>query len=141
MTLFYLSNPYQPPSPPVPLPIQEPWALLGGISPVAFMEGYWHKNPLLVRGAIPAFGLAKAAGKPLDSPISAKSLFDLASQENNESRLIQSRPWKLRSGPFSPNPFHPLASQTGLYCSKGPMASIQPPKPCFPGFGLFQMRG
>ena len=108
MTSFYLSKPYEPPTPPTPLPIKEPWALLGGISPTAFMEGYWHKNPLLVRGAIPAFTLAKAAGEPLESPISAKALYALASQENCESRFIQSQPWRLSQGPFSSKALPPI---------------------------------
>ena len=86
---------------PYPLPIKAPWALLGGISPQQFMQQYWHKKPLLVRGAIPAFELAKAAGEPLDSPISAADLVMLASQPDSECRLIQSTPWKMASGPFS----------------------------------------
>jgi 50S ribosomal protein L16 3-hydroxylase len=65
------------------------------------MQQYWHKKPLLVRGAIPAFELAKAAGEPLDSPISAADLVMLASQPDSECRLIQSTPWKMASGPFS----------------------------------------
>ena len=65
------------------------------------MQQYWHKKPLLVRGAIPAFELAKAAGEPLDSPISAADLVMLASQPDSECRLIQSKPWKMASGPFS----------------------------------------
>ena len=101
MKSFYLSTPYQPPTPPYPLPIKAPWALLGGISPQQFMQQYWHKKPLLVRGAIPAFELAKAAGEPLDSPISTADLVMLASQPDSECRLIQSTPWKMASGPFS----------------------------------------
>ncbi len=101
MKSFYLSTPYQPPTPPYPLPIKAPWALLGGISPQQFMQQYWHKKPLLVRGAIPAFELAKAAGEPLDSPISAADLVMLASQPDSECRLIQSKPWKMAHGPFS----------------------------------------
>ncbi len=101
MKSFYLSTPYEPPTPPYPLPIKAPWALLGGISPQQFMQQYWHKKPLLVRGAIPAFELAKAAGEPLDSPISAADLVMLASQPDSECRLIQSKPWKMASGPFS----------------------------------------
>jgi 50S ribosomal protein L16 3-hydroxylase len=65
------------------------------------MDQYWHKKPLLVRGAIPAFALAKAAGEPLESPISAADLAVLASHPDSESRLIQSKPWKMARGPFS----------------------------------------
>ena len=101
MKSFYLSTPYEPPTPPYPLPIKAPWALLGGISPQQFMQQYWHKKPLLVRGAIPAFELAKATGEPLDSPISAADLAAFASHPDAESRLIQSKPWKMAHGPFS----------------------------------------
>ena len=101
MKPFYLSTPYEPPTPPHPLPIKAPWALLGGISPQQFMQQYWHKKPLLVRAAIPAFALAKAAGEPLESPISPAELALLASHPDSESRLIQSKPWKMAHGPFS----------------------------------------
>gem|GEM_PF-3730455 len=59
---------YKAPKAPKPLPIQEPWALLGGMSPVTFMQEYWQKKPLLVRGAIPAFQLARDSGLELESP-------------------------------------------------------------------------
>jgi 50S ribosomal protein L16 3-hydroxylase len=101
MKSFYLSTPYEPPTPPYPLPIKATWALLGGISPKQFMRQYWHKKPLLVRGAIPAFALAKAAGQPLESPISAADLALLAGHPDSESRLIQSKPWKMARGPFT----------------------------------------
>jgi 50S ribosomal protein L16 3-hydroxylase len=65
------------------------------------MQQYWHKKPLLVRGAIPAFALAKAAGEPLESPISASDLAVLAGHPDSESRLIQRKPWKMARGPFS----------------------------------------
>ena len=65
------------------------------------MQQYWHKKPLLVRGAIPAFALAKASGEPLESPISPAELSALAGHPDSESRLIQSKPWKMARGPFS----------------------------------------
>ena len=58
-------TPYQPPQAPQPLPIKQAWALLGGMSPERFMKEYWQKKPLLVRGAIPAFALAKQSGQEL----------------------------------------------------------------------------
>ena len=100
MTSFYLSKPYQPPHAPQNLPLNEPWALFGGISPDQFMKRYWHKKPLLIRGAIPAFSLAKKNASELSSPISTQELFELADNELLESRLIQSKPWSLKSGPF-----------------------------------------
>lgn len=101
MTAFYLSKRYQPPRAPKNLPLKEPWALFGGISPHAFMDRYWHKKPLLVRGAIPAFALASQNHETLDSPISAAELYKLANQEQVESRLIQAKPWSFETGPFS----------------------------------------
>jgi len=101
MTAFYLSKPYDPPRAPENLPLDHPWALLGGISPQQFMKRYWHKKPLLVRGAIPAFGLAKQAGEPLGSPISPEELFKIAGNDVVESRLIKAKPWSLADGPFN----------------------------------------
>ena len=101
MSSFYLSKPYQPPRAPKNLPIDQSWALFGGISPNAFMRQYWHKKPLLVRGAIPAFSLALENQEQLESPISAKELIAFANNDHVESRLIQSNPWSFESGPFN----------------------------------------
>ena len=103
MTSFYLSKPYEPPQAPANLPLGEPWALFGGISPQQFMTRHWHKKPLLVRGAIPAFTLAADHGELLDSPIPAKELLKYALHDDVESRLVQSSPWRLDQGPFSKN--------------------------------------
>jgi 50S ribosomal protein L16 3-hydroxylase len=101
MTSFYLSKPYEPPQAPPKLPISEPWALFGGISPDQFMTRYWHKKPLLVRGAIPAFALSAQHEAPLDSPIPAQELLTFALQDEVESRLVKSKPWSFSHGPFS----------------------------------------
>ena len=101
MSSFYLSKPYQPPLAPKNLPIGDPWALFGGISPKRFMKDYWQKKPLLVRGAIPAFSLASQnGGSSLTSPISYEELVELSGHDDVESRLIQSRPWRFQHGPF-----------------------------------------
>lgn len=100
MSSFYLSNPYQPPQAPQNLLLREPWALFGGISPEQFMKRYWHKKPLLIRGAIPAFRLSAQNQEHLDSPIAYGELLEFASQEAVESRLIQSKPWRFDQGPF-----------------------------------------
>jgi 50S ribosomal protein L16 3-hydroxylase len=100
MTSFYLSKPYQPPQAPSNLPLNEPWALFGGISPDQFMKRYWHKKPLLVRGAIPAFALSLENGEALGSPISPKELAAFAQDELVESRFVQSKPWSFNTGPF-----------------------------------------
>ena len=101
MTSFYLSKPYEPPQAPQKLPLGEPWALFGGISPDQFMARFWHKKPLLVRGAIPAFALSAQQGMPLDSPITAQELLKFALQEEVESRLVKSKPWSFDQGPFT----------------------------------------
>lgn len=101
MNSFYLSKPYEPPQAPPKLPLGVPWALFGGISPEQFMARYWHKKPLLVRGAIPAFNLSALEGELLDSPIPAPELLQFAMKEGLESRLVKSKPWSFEHGPFS----------------------------------------
>ena len=65
------------------------------------MARYWHKKPLLVRGAIPAFPLSIQESAPLDSPIPAKELLKFALRDDVESRLVKSKPWSFEHGPFS----------------------------------------
>ncbi len=101
MTSFYLSKPYDPPQAPTNLPLDEPWALFGGISPDQFMKRYWHKRPLLVRGAIPAFRLSTQSGEPLESPIPTPDLLKFALDDELESRLVQSKPWSFDSSPLT----------------------------------------
>ncbi|MDR2689920.1 MAG: cupin domain-containing protein [Azoarcus sp.] len=56
--------------------------LLGGLAPRQFLEEYWQKKPFLVRQAVPGFsGLLTRA-----------DLFDLACDQDVESRLIRYRP-------------------------------------------------
>jgi 50S ribosomal protein L16 3-hydroxylase len=66
--------------------------LLGGLSPQTFMRTHWQKKPLLVRQAVPG-GVAL---------IERAKLFEMASHEEVESRLIERRGdgWSLRSGPI-----------------------------------------
>lgn len=73
--------------------IEENTRLLGGLSPARFMRRHWHKKPLLVRGAI-------AGIQPL---LSRSRLFELAAQDDVESRLVsQARgQWQFRRGPFA----------------------------------------
>jgi len=89
-------------------PLTTALPLLGGISPEQFMKRYWQKKPLLIRQAVPG-------GK---SPIDRAALFELASQDDVESRLIvqsQAEPpegskrrkkaapggWSMSQGPFA----------------------------------------
>lgn len=73
--------------------------LLGGISPEVFLRDFWQKRPLLVRNAIPDFtGL-----------ISPADLFELASDEDVQARLVRQKKagWDLQFGPFSASTFKP----------------------------------
>ena len=56
------------------------------------MRGWWHKQPLLIRNAIPGF-------KPL---LSRAQLFALAKQDDVESRLVwrHGKTWQLAHGPL-----------------------------------------
>ena len=77
--------------------VKQPLPLLGGLSPETFMRRYWHKKPLLVRQAIPGF----------KAPLPRSALFDLAAQEDVESRLVTlerrrgKEHWALQRGPFA----------------------------------------
>lgn len=73
--------------------IDQPLALLGGLTPSQFMKRHWQKKPLLVRGAIPGF----------QAPVPRERLFELAGQEEVESRLVEQLGggrWRMRRGPF-----------------------------------------
>jgi 50S ribosomal protein L16 3-hydroxylase len=68
-------------------------SLLGGHSPARFLARFWQKEALLVRAAVPGFrGLLDARG-----------IFELASRDDVESRLVirEGRTWGLEHGPFS----------------------------------------
>ena len=82
------------------LPFNAPLALLGGITPEAFLKEYWHKKPLLVRGAIPAF-----AGF-----LSPNELAGLACEEDVQSRLVSfsKKQWHCEQGPFEEERFAKL---------------------------------
>jgi 50S ribosomal protein L16 3-hydroxylase len=63
---------------PAGIDILQATPLLGGISPEQFMRRYWQKKPLLIRQAVPG----------VQSPIERARLFELAGQDDVESRLI-----------------------------------------------------
>jgi 50S ribosomal protein L16 3-hydroxylase len=66
--------------------------LLGGLTREAFLQQYWQKKPLLVRGAIPGFG----------GLLSAEELAGLACEDDVQSRLViqQKGQWLLEHGPL-----------------------------------------
>ena len=81
--------------------LPQPDTLLGGLSIEAFLEHYWQKKPLLVRGAIPHF----------ISPLTPEQLMELSCETDAEARLILEKhgdyPWQLLHGPFEED-FHDL---------------------------------
>lgn len=85
--------------------IEEPLALLGGLTPQTFMRRHWQKKPLVIRGAIPG----------LRAVLERAELFDLAAQDDVESRLIVQKPaakgantWTMKSGPIDRRALPPL---------------------------------
>jgi 50S ribosomal protein L16 3-hydroxylase len=72
--------------------VDQPLALLAGLSPRQFMKRHWQKKPLLVRQAISGF-------EPL---LHRAALFDLAGEEGVESRVVVhgDKGWTMRKGPF-----------------------------------------
>ena len=69
-----------------------PLTLLGGLSPERFLAEYWHKQPLLIRQAVPGFGDA----------LDPAGMRALSLRDDVESRLIQGsgKHWQLDDGPF-----------------------------------------
>ena len=68
-------------------------ALLGGLSPKAFLRRHWQKRPLLVRRALPGFA----------GVIRKSTLLALAARDDVESRLVKrrGRRWQVAHGPLS----------------------------------------
>ena len=75
--------------------------LLGGLSPAAFMKRHWQKRPLLVRQAWPQ----------VVPPLERAGLFELAGQEDVESRLVSLHQgqWQLRAGPLPRRALPPMS--------------------------------
>ena len=76
-----------------------PASFFGDITPEQFLAEYWHKQPLLVRGAWPGF----------ENPLPPPAFLKLASRPDAMSRmLIQhegEHQWELREGPFTQRTF------------------------------------
>ena len=77
--------------------------ILGELSAEAFLQHYWQKKPLLIRGALADYA----------SPISADELAGLALESEVESRIVESqgRDWTLKHGPFTEEDFLGLPEQ------------------------------
>jgi 50S ribosomal protein L16 3-hydroxylase len=76
---------------------------LGGMTAQQFIQDYWQKQPLLVRGAFPGFG----------EILSPDELAGLACEEDAQSRLVLHArgKWKLEQGPFDEERFAQLPEQ------------------------------
>lgn len=76
--------------------------LFGGLSRQQFLQQYWQKKPLLVRGAFADF----------NNPITAEELAGLACEDQTECRLVLEKggsgPWEVRYGPFAEAEFSRL---------------------------------
>jgi 50S ribosomal protein L16 3-hydroxylase len=93
----YLKNPRE-----TPVPYLDKYSILGELSAAEFLAGYWQKQPLLMRRAIPGFR----------SPIEPDELAGLACMDDVESRIVLEKdgaaPWELRHGPFDEGIFGEL---------------------------------
>ena len=87
-------------------PTSQPLALLGGLSPDAFMKRHWQKYPLLIRQAVPG----------VRPPLGRAELFELAGRDEVESRLVihdaAAAQWVLHHGPLARRAI-PKLSQPG----------------------------
>ncbi len=74
--------------------------ILGGLTARQFIEEYWQKKPLLVRGAIPDFG----------DLLTPNDLAGLACEADAQSRLVFNRrgKWSVEQGPFAEERFSEL---------------------------------
>lgn len=83
-----------------------PQTHLNGLSAQQFLDEYWQKKPLLIRGAFPEFQ------SPDFCPLSPDELAGLALEEDIISRLITGTHdddnWNIEYGPFHPNRFEQL---------------------------------
>lgn len=70
-----------------------PTSLLGGLTPADFMQRYWQRKPLLIRGAFPNF----------QAPLSIAEVKKMARRDDVESRLVwrEDDLWQMESGPFA----------------------------------------
>lgn len=78
--------------------MSKPLSHLGGLTAEQFLNEYWQKKPLLVRGAFPEIA----------DLLTPEDLQELSMEDGVEARLIQEKgktPWELRQGPFTEKDF------------------------------------
>ena len=68
-------------------------ALLGDLSPAAFMKTVWQRQPRLIRSAVPDFA----------GVVTPAEVLKLCARDDLESRLIirEGKSWHFETGPFS----------------------------------------
>jgi 50S ribosomal protein L16 3-hydroxylase len=74
--------------------------ITGRLDTAAFLKRYWQRQPLLIKGAFPAF----------KDPITPEELAGLACEPEVDARLVFTKKatWELKSGPFSERDFTSL---------------------------------
>jgi 50S ribosomal protein L16 3-hydroxylase len=89
----------------------QPRALLGGRGAAAFLRGFWQKQALLVRAAIPQFAAL----------ITAPQLQAMALRDDVESRLVvrDGARWTLAQGPFRRTDFKALPERNWTLLVQG----------------------
>src|SRR5688500_16585859 len=75
--------------------------VLAGLTRAQFMRRHWQKKPLLAREAFPEYAADRT------DVLSRETLFELAMQDNVESRIVVRRGarWDVRHGPFQRSDF------------------------------------
>ncbi|MFT2110166.1 JmjC domain-containing protein [Marinomonas sp. 2405UD68-3] len=84
--------------------LDSPISILGGMTIRTFMEEYWQKKPLVIRGGLKDFPL----------PLEADELAGLSMEEEVESRIVIEKgntPWELQQGPFTDETFANLPEE------------------------------
>jgi 50S ribosomal protein L16 3-hydroxylase len=76
--------------------MMRPMTVLGRLSPSTFLRDYWHREPLLIRQAIPGFA----------GILDRDALLALAARPDAVSRLVLEHPrrrtrWERHDGPFA----------------------------------------
>lgn len=86
----------------------QPLPFLGGLTAEQFLQEYWQKKPLFVKGAFPNF----------EDPLTADEIAGLAFEPFIPSRFIYEsggeRPWQLKMGPATEEDFSALHEKSWM---------------------------
>lgn len=86
----------------------QPLPFLGGLTAEQFLQEYWQKKPLFVKGAFPDF----------EDPLTADEIAGLAFEPFIPSRFIYEkggeRPWQLKMGPATEEDFATLSEKSWM---------------------------